>query len=168
MTRVPKAKGRRDYGVAARGRAAKPDIGGGVPFARRAFSVWRDGCPYKPHVGAFVGRTYRTCSISHIATCSIPSRLTFIRRVDCSLAIRGENDKAAGRRFATAGERLFVCRASGQLDGAGLVDEPRDIEIAQQGAGGFAVDHADEQATKPRLLSKVPIRAVLWRLNVAK
>ena len=37
VTRVPKAKGRRDYGVAARGRAAKPDIGGGVPFARRDF-----------------------------------------------------------------------------------------------------------------------------------
>ena len=37
VTRVPKAKGRRDYGVAARGRAAKARHGGGVPFARRAF-----------------------------------------------------------------------------------------------------------------------------------
>ena len=56
MTRVPKAKGRRDNGVAARGRAAWPDIGGGVPFARRGFFRF---CgyfgPYKPHVGAFVG-----------------------------------------------------------------------------------------------------------------
>ena len=56
MTCVPKAKGRREYGVAARGRAAKPDIGGGVPIARRAFfRSWVDRCPYKPHVGASVG-----------------------------------------------------------------------------------------------------------------
>ena len=56
MTRVPKAKGRRDYGVAARGRAAKPDIGGGVPIARLGFfRSCEDFCPYKPRVGAFVG-----------------------------------------------------------------------------------------------------------------
>ena len=56
MTRVPKAKGRRDNGVAARGRAAWPDIGGGVPFARRDFFRFCGSfCPYKPHVGAFVG-----------------------------------------------------------------------------------------------------------------
>jgi hypothetical protein len=33
VTRVPKAKGRREYGVAARGRAAKPDSGGRIPIA---------------------------------------------------------------------------------------------------------------------------------------
>src|SRR5208337_358930 len=56
VTRVSKAKGRRDYGVAARGRAAKPDPGGGVPIARRDFfRSWVDCYPYKPHVGAFVG-----------------------------------------------------------------------------------------------------------------
>ena len=37
VTRVSKARGRREYGVAARGRAAKPDSGGRVPFARRDF-----------------------------------------------------------------------------------------------------------------------------------
>jgi len=36
----------------------------------------------------------------------------------------------------------------GSVDGAGLVDEPRAVEIAQCGrVGRFAVDHADEQAT---------------------
>ena len=38
----------------------------------------------------------------------------------------------------------------GSVDGAGLVDEPRAVEIAQlgaDGAGRFAVDHAEEQAT---------------------
>src|SRR6516225_9814313 len=56
VTRVPKAKGRRDNGVAARGRAAWPDIGGGVPIARRGFFRWCGYfCPYKPHVGTFVG-----------------------------------------------------------------------------------------------------------------
>ena len=36
----PKSEGPARNGVAARGRAAKPDIGGGVPFARRDFFRW--------------------------------------------------------------------------------------------------------------------------------
>ena len=56
MTRVPKAKGRRDYGVAARGRAAKARHRGRSSLcATGLFSVVREFCPYKPHVGAFVG-----------------------------------------------------------------------------------------------------------------
>jgi len=38
----------------------------------------------------------------------------------------------------------------GSVDGAGLVDESQAVEIAQlgaDGAGRFAVDHAEEQAT---------------------
>ena len=31
------------------------DMGGGVPFAQRAFFGGTGFCPYKPHVGAFVG-----------------------------------------------------------------------------------------------------------------
>ena len=56
MTRVPKAKGRRDYGVAARGRAAKARHRGRSSLcATGLFSVWQGIYPYKPHVGAFVG-----------------------------------------------------------------------------------------------------------------
>ena len=56
MTRVPKAKGRRDYGVAARGRAAKARHRGRSSLcATGFFRSGVDGCPYKPHVGAFVG-----------------------------------------------------------------------------------------------------------------
>ena len=56
MTRVPKAKGRRDNGVAARGRAAKARHRGRSSLcATGLFSVVREFCPYKPHVGAFVG-----------------------------------------------------------------------------------------------------------------
>ena len=56
MTRVPKAKGRRDYGVAARGRAAKARHRGRSSLcATGFFRSGGDCCPYKPHVGAFVG-----------------------------------------------------------------------------------------------------------------
>ena len=56
VTRVSKAKGRREYGVAARGRAAKPDMRGQSSLcATGLFSVLRGFFPYKPHVGAFVG-----------------------------------------------------------------------------------------------------------------
>ena len=56
MTRVPKAKGRRDYGVAARGRAAKARHRGRSSLcATGFFRLGGDCCPYKPHVGAFVG-----------------------------------------------------------------------------------------------------------------
>ena len=47
------------------------------------------------------------------------------------------------------------------------------VEIAQlgaDGAGRFAVDHADEQATKQRYLARYlsgPF-SFIWRLNVAK
>ena len=56
MTRVPKAKGRRDYGVAARGSGCEsPTSGAEFPLRDGVFLVLRDWCPYKPHVGAFVG-----------------------------------------------------------------------------------------------------------------
>ncbi len=56
VTRVPKAKGRRDYGVAARGRAAKARHRGRSSLcATGFFRSGGDCCPYKPHVGAFVG-----------------------------------------------------------------------------------------------------------------
>ena len=63
MTRVPKAKGRREYGVAARGRAAKSDPGAEFPLRDGTFFGDAEICPYKPHVGAFVGED----GIGHIA-----------------------------------------------------------------------------------------------------
>jgi len=56
VTRVPKAKGRRDNGVAARSRACLARHRGRSSLcATGLFSVMREFCPYKPHVGAFVG-----------------------------------------------------------------------------------------------------------------
>ena len=56
VTAVLKAGTGEKCGVAARGRAAKPDIGGGDFLARLGFFRFFDSlCPYKPSVGAFVG-----------------------------------------------------------------------------------------------------------------
>ena len=56
MTRVSKVRGRREYGVAARGRAAEARHAGQSSLgATGLFSVLRGFFPYKPHVGAFVG-----------------------------------------------------------------------------------------------------------------
>jgi len=56
VTRVSKVRGRREYGVAARGRAAEARHAGQSSLgATGLFSVLRDFFPYKPHVGAFVG-----------------------------------------------------------------------------------------------------------------
>src|SRR5271157_2962242 len=46
VTRVPKAKGRRDYGVAAQGSGCEsPTSGAEFPLRDGLFSVWRGVCP---------------------------------------------------------------------------------------------------------------------------
>ena len=180
MTSVPKAKGRRDYGVAARGRAAKPDIGGGVPFARRAFFGLAGMLPLQTacrcvcrggrigHVRYRISRhvRYRPGCFDFHAGGSIVGQMTF------GLAPRS----AGGMEKPLVKVRLasgFSYVHEGSVDRADLVDEPRAVEIAQLGADGvgrFAVDHADEQATKQRYLARYlsgPF-SFIWRLNVAK
>ena len=56
MTRVPKAKGRRDIRSGGAGSGCEsPTSGAEFPLRDGLFSVGGDCCPYKPHVGAFVG-----------------------------------------------------------------------------------------------------------------
>ena len=145
------------------------------------FSVWRGLYPYKPHVGAFVGGgrighvryrisrhvRYRPGCFDFHAGGSIVGQMVF-----------GLAPRSAGRmkkplvKVRLASGFSYV-GYEGSIDGADLVDEPRAVEIVQLGADGvgrFAVDHADEKATKRRYLARYlsgPF-SFIWRLNIAK
>src|SRR5208337_5612876 len=149
VTSVPKAKGRREYGVAARGRAAKARHRGRSSLcATGLFRSGREFCPgcFDFHVGG-----------------SIVGQMVF-----------GLTPRSAGRmkkplvKVRLASGFSYVGYQS-SVDGADLVDEPRAVEIVQLGADGvgrFAVDHADEQATKQRYLARYlsgPF-SFIWRL----
>jgi hypothetical protein len=49
-----------------------PTPGAEFPLHEATFFGGAEICPYKPHVGAFVGED--VSDMSHIATCPIPSR----------------------------------------------------------------------------------------------
>jgi hypothetical protein len=134
VTRVPKAKGRRDYGVAARGRAAKARHRGRSSLcATGFFRSGGDCCPYKPHVGAFVGEdvsdmfdiayrdmfdTVPVASFDFHVGGSIVGQMVF------GLAPRS----AGGMKKPLVKVRLAsgfsYVGHQGSVDGAGLVDEP--------------------------------------------
>ena len=128
-----------------------PTSGAEFPLRDGLFSVWRGLLPLQTacrcvcrggrigHVRYRISRhvRYRPGCFDFHAGGSSVGQMAF----GLPPAIRGGNEKAASQ--GSPCERLFVCRASGQCRWQAV----ESAQLGADGAGRFAVDHAEEQVT---------------------